>query len=148
MNKVAILWKFKLFDVALIWLRIRNLRPRISCIEPSLFIFDAYLLLAKISKKFASMFVWRFVCLSVCLFVCLCRDTGRSFWLSNTKLGPHMISVPSQTGIVFIGHRSNNIQCPAAKSCLVQRAYWRKKIERDGPPSHWIILFFISPERG
>ena len=30
MNMAAILWKFKLFDVALIWLQIRNLQPRIS----------------------------------------------------------------------------------------------------------------------
>ena len=82
MNKVAILWKFKLFDVALIWLRIRNLRPRISCIEPSLFIFDAYLLLAKISKKFASMFVWRFVTCQNLQFWQVCSFDGLSVCLS------------------------------------------------------------------
>ena len=74
----AILWKFKLFDVALIWLQIRNLRPRISGIGLFLSLFIRFLtpiyylpqfrrnlqvcsfnglLLAKISQKFASMFV-------------------------------------------------------------------------------------------
>ena len=46
MNMAAILWKFKLFDVALIWLQIRNLRPELvelDCFEPCLFIFDTYL---------------------------------------------------------------------------------------------------------
>ena len=145
----AILWKFKLFDVALIWLQIRNLRPRISgiglfwtlCIHFwRLFItcqnfeeickyvrLTVCLLLAKISKKFASMFVCfvtcqnfeeickyvrlsvcLFVCLSVCLSVCLERDTGRNFWPINTKLGPHMESGPSHRCILFIGRRSNN----------------------------------------
>ena len=48
------------------------------------------------------------VCLSVCLFVCLPRNTVRSFWPINTKLGPHMESGPSQRCILFIGRRSNN----------------------------------------
>ena len=89
----AILWKFKPFDVALIWLQIRNLRPELvewDYFEASLFIFDAYWLLAKISKKFASMFVRRFVCPFVCLFVCVSRDTGSSFWPIIFKLHTHM----------------------------------------------------------
>ena len=112
--------------------------------EPSLFIFDAYLLLAKISKKFASMFVWRFVtcqnfeeickyvrltvCPFVCLFVCLSFDNSRTLWHIITKLDPHMYPWPVQKCIVFTGHSLYNIQCPPAKrSCLVQQASWRKK---------------------
>ena len=87
--------------------------------------------------------------LSVCLFVCLERDTGRTVRQIHTKLGPHMESGTSHRCIVFIGQSLYNIQCPPAKrSCLVKQASWRKKIERDGAPSHWIIIFFISPERG
>ena len=43
MNMAAILWKFKLFDVALIWLQIRNLRPRISGIGLFLSLFIRFL---------------------------------------------------------------------------------------------------------
>ena len=114
MNMAAILWKFKLFDLASIWLQIRNLRPRISGI--GLFwtlcihfwrLFITCQNFAEICKyvrltvcylpKFsilASMFVWRFVCLfvclSVCLFVCNVNDTGRAVRAINTKLGTYM----------------------------------------------------------
>ena len=70
MNMAAILWKFELFNVALIWLQIRNLRPRISGIGlfwTSLLIFDPYLLLAKIRRNLQ---VCSFNGLSVCLSVC------------------------------------------------------------------------------
>ena len=93
-------------------------------LEPSIFIFDAYLLLAKISKKLASMFVWRFVtcqnfwqvcssdglfvCLSVCLFVCLfvcnVNDTGRTVQAINTKLGTCMYLGSGYGCIVFGVH--------------------------------------------
>ena len=85
----------------------------------------------------------------VCLFVCLSFDNSRTLWHIITKLDPHMYPWPVQKCIVFIGQRLYNIQCsPAKRSCLVQQASWRKKIARDGAPSHWMILFFISPERG
>ena len=89
----AILWKFKLFDVALIWLQIRNLRPRISgetILNPIYsFLTPIYYYLPKFSI-FASMFVWRFVCLFVCLSVCNIHDTGRTVQAMNTKLGTYM----------------------------------------------------------
>ena len=69
----AILEKFKLFDVALIWLQIRNLRPRISgmrLFKPYLFIFDACLLLLAKIFNFGK-YVRLTVCLSVCLSVML-----------------------------------------------------------------------------
>ena len=91
-----------------------------------LVIFYPYLLLAKISKKFASMFVcpfvtcqnfqfWQvcssdglFVCLSVCLFVCLfvcnVNDTGRTVQAINTKLGTCMYLGSGYGCIVFGVH--------------------------------------------
>ena len=51
------------------------------------------LLLAKISKKFASMFVCRFVCLSV-RFV---KHNSWTLWHIITKLGPHMEWVSSSS---------------------------------------------------
>ena len=85
----AILWKFELFDVALIWHQIRNLRPELvelDYFEHSLFIFDTYLLLAKISQKFGKyvrLTVCLSVCLSVCLFVCLSATQYSSQFLTN-----------------------------------------------------------------
>ena len=67
-----------------------------------LVIFYPYLLLAKISKKFASMFVWRFV--SVCLFVCNVNDTGRTVQAINTKLGTCMYLGSGYGCIVFGVH--------------------------------------------
>ena len=54
-----------------------------------LFIFEPYLLLAKISLKFCK-YVRLTVCLSVCLFVCNIHDTGRTVQAINTKLGTYM----------------------------------------------------------
>ena len=49
----------------------------------------------------ASMFVCRFVCLSVCLFVCYRRDTGRTVWAINTKLGTNMEPVCGMSCVHF-----------------------------------------------
>ena len=60
----AILWKFKLFDVSLILLQIRNLRPRISGMRLFWTLFIHFLTPIYYLPKFsifASMFVWRFV---------------------------------------------------------------------------------------
>ena len=148
MNMAAILWKFKLFDVALIWLQIRNLRPRISGIGLFWSLFIRFLTPIYYLPKFRrNLQVCSFNGLSVCLFVCVLHGTGRSFWPISTKLGPHMESGPTQVPILFIGQRSNNIQCPAAKSCLVQRAYWRKKNRAWRAPLPLNnILFYKSRE--
>ena len=45
---------------------------------------------------------------TVCLSVCLERDTGRSFWLIVTELGPHMECYSRQNPVVLLGQRSNN----------------------------------------
>ena len=120
----AILWKFKLFDVSLIWLQIRNLRPRISGIGlfwtpfihfSPLFItcqnFQFWqvcssdgLLLAKIFGKYVRLTVCLSVCLFVCLFVCNVNDTGRTVQAINTKLGTCMYLGSGYGCIVFGVH--------------------------------------------
>ena len=71
----AIFWKFKLFDVALIWPQIRNLRPQISGIGPFWTPFIHFLTLIYYLPKFrrnlqVCSFDGFFVRLSVCLSVC------------------------------------------------------------------------------
>ena len=85
------------------------------------------LLLAKISKKFASMFVWwLMVCympklkiMAICSFVHLCVrvsvsvcnffDAGHSFRYITTKLNPSMCPCPVTMPIVLLCQRSNNL---------------------------------------
>ena len=106
MNMAAILWKFKLFDVALIWLQFVIYAPELVELDyfyPFLFVFWPLFITC---QNFAE--ICKYVRLTVCLFVCLLHGTGRSFWPISTKLGPHMESGPTQVPILFIGQRSNN----------------------------------------
>ena len=113
----AILWKFKLFNVALIWLQIRNLRPRISGIGLFLTLFIHFWRLFITCQNFEeickyvrltvcylpkfSILASMFVCLFVCLFVGARRDTGRIVWAINTKLGMNMEHTCEKVCILF-----------------------------------------------
>ena len=130
MNMAAILWKFKLFDVALIWLQIRNLRPRISGIGLFWTLFIHFWHLFITCQNFKE--IWQVcsfnglsVCLSVCLFVCLFVCHAIQFAVFD-QLTRNLVHIWSNTS-AYTFYKSNNIQSPAAKSCLVQRASWRKK---------------------
>ena len=72
--------------------------------EPHLFIFHAYLLLAKIFGKYVRLTVCLSVCLFVCLFVCNVNDTARAVRAINTKLGTHMCLGSGYMCIVFGVH--------------------------------------------
>ena len=72
----AILWKFKLFDVSLIWLQIHNLRPRISGMRLFWTLFIHFLTPIYYLPKFSILQVCSSDRLSVCLFVCNIHDTS------------------------------------------------------------------------
>ena len=81
----AIFWKFKLFDVALIWPQIRNLRPKLvelDHFEPPLFIFWRLFITCQNFEEICK-YVRLTVCMSVCLFVCLFVTRYRSQFLTN-----------------------------------------------------------------
>ena len=122
----AILWKFKLFDVALIWLQIRNLRPRISGIglfwTLCIHFWRLFITCQNFAEicKYVRLTVCLFVCylpkfrrnlqvcssdgLFVCLFVCNVNDTGRTVQAINTKLGTCMYLGSGYGCIVFGVH--------------------------------------------
>ena len=151
----AILWKFKLFDVSLIWLQIRNLRPRISGIglfwTPFIHFSPLFITCQNFWQVCSSdgLFVCLSVCLFVCLFVCNVNDTGRTVQAINTKLGTCMYLGSGYGCIVFGVHdviddvirsknRSKIIQhpMPTCQEELLSQTGLLKKIERDGAPSH------------
>ena len=111
----AILWKFKLFDVSLIWLQIRNLRPRISGIglfwtlfihfwrlfitcqnfeEICKYVRLSVCYLPKISdgllEILASMFVWRFVTCQNFQFWQVCSSDGLLLAKISQKFGKYV----------------------------------------------------------
>ena len=95
MNMAAILWKFKLFDVALIWLQIRNLRPRISGIGLFLSLFIRFLTPIYYLPKFRrNLQVCSFNGLSVCLSV----TRYRSQFLTNQHQTWSTYGIWSNTG--------------------------------------------------
>ena len=79
---------------------------KLDSFKRDLFIFEPYLLLAKISLKFCK-YVRLTVCLFVCLFVRKFFDTGHSFSYIFTKLDPSMYLFHVTKPIVFLGQRSN-----------------------------------------
>ena len=148
----AILWKFKLFDVALIWLQIRNLRPRIGGMGLfwSLFIHFWRLLITCQNFEEICKYVRPTVCLSVCLSVCLCITRYSSQFLTNHLQTSYTYVAWPNTGL-YTFYRSKVIQHPmpnCQEELLSPTVLLTKKMERDGAPSHWIILFFMSPEKG
>ena len=97
----AILWKFKLFHVSLIWLQIHNLRPRISGMRLFWTLFIHFLTPIYYLPKFSILQVCSSDRLSVCLFVCNIHDTDRTVQAINTTLGTYMELASGYRCILF-----------------------------------------------
>ena len=109
MNMAAILWKFELFNVALIWLQIRNLRPRISGIGLFWTLFINFWPLFITCQNFEE--ICKYVRLTVCLFVCLCVTRCRSQFLTNHLQTSSTYVAWPNTGL-YTFYRSKVIQHP------------------------------------